>query len=207
MTARDAPRWLDWVRRLQAVAHNGLHYATNPFDEERFEEVRAVAVELAALGPDEPEQLARAFAQEPGHATPKLDVRGVVARGQEVLLVRGTDDERWTLPGGWAEVGETPSFAVEKEVRQESGYEVRAAKLLAVLNRDARERPRFPYHGWKLYFLCEELSEGAPDGIETDAVGFYGEDELPELSFRLPPAHLARVFAHLRDPSLPTEFE
>jgi ADP-ribose pyrophosphatase YjhB (NUDIX family) len=169
--------------------------------------VRAIAVELAALGPDEPEELARRFAQEPGHATPKLDVRGVIARGDAVLLVRGTDDERWTLPGGWAEVGETPSFAVEKEVRQEAGFEVRASKLLAVLNRDARERPRFPYHGWKLYFLCEELSVGEPDGIETDAVVCYREDELPELSFRLPPSHLARVFAHVRDPSLPTEFE
>jgi ADP-ribose pyrophosphatase YjhB (NUDIX family) len=169
--------------------------------------VRAIAVEMAALGPDEPEALARSFAQEPGHATPKLDVRGVIARGDRVLLVRGTDDNRWTLPGGWAEVGETPSAAVEKEVRQEAGYEVRAAKLLAVLNRDARERPRFPYHGWKLYFLCEEIAEGEPDGIETDAVGFYGEDELPELSFRSPASHLARVFAHVRDPSLPTEFE
>jgi ADP-ribose pyrophosphatase YjhB (NUDIX family) len=169
--------------------------------------VRAIAVELAALGPDEPELLARAFAQEPGHATPKLDVRGVIVRGDQVLFVRGTDDERWTLPGGWAEVGETPRVAVEKEVRQEAGFEVRASKLLAILNRDVRNRPRFPFHGWKLYFLCEELSEGEPDGIETDAVGFYGEDALPELSFRLPPSHLARVFAHVRDPSLPTEFE
>lgn len=195
------------MRRLQAVAHNGLHYATNPFDTERFEEVRAVAVELAALGPDEPEELARRFAQEPGHATPKLDVRGAIVRDERLLFVRGTDDGRWTLPGGWAEVGEKPSQAVEKEVRQEAGFEVRAAKLLAVLNRDARGRPRFPYHGWKLYFLCEVLAEGEPDGIETDAVGFYGEHELPDLSFRLPPAHLARVFAHLRDPWLPTEFE
>jgi ADP-ribose pyrophosphatase YjhB (NUDIX family) len=207
MTVSDGGRWLDWVRRLQAVAHNGLNYSTNPFDTERFEEVRSIALELASLGPDEPEQLARRFAEEPGHATPKLDVRGVIARDGRVLLVRGRDDGAWTLPGGWAEVGETPSQAVEKEVRQEAGFEVRAAKLLAVLDRDARGRPRFPHHGWKLYFLCRELSQGEPDGIETDACGFYGEDELPELSFRLPPAHLERVFAHLRDPSLPTEFE
>jgi ADP-ribose pyrophosphatase YjhB (NUDIX family) len=207
MSAADTSRWLDWVRRLQAVAHNGLHYANNPFDAERFEEVRAVAVELASLGPDEPEELARRFAQEPGHATPKLDVRGVIARGETVLLVRGTDDGKWTLPGGWAEVGETPSAAVEKEVRQEAGFEVRATGLIAILNRDVRHRPRFPFHGWKVYIRCEELAEGEPDGIETDAVGFFGADELPELSFRLPPEHLARVFAHVRDPSLPAELE
>ncbi len=169
--------------------------------------MRAVAVELAALGPDEPEQLARAFAEEPGHATPKLDVRGVIARDERVLLVRGTDDGAWTLPGGWAEVGETPSRAVEKEVRQEAGFEVRAAKLLAVLDRDVRERPRFPFHGWKLYLLCDVVAEGEADGIETDAVGFFGEDELPELSSRLPPEHLERVFAHVRDPFLQAEFD
>jgi hypothetical protein len=84
---------------------------------------------------------------------------------------------------------------------------VHAEKLLAIPTRDAPFPPRFPHHGWKLYFLCRELSQGEPDGIETDALGFYGEDELPQLSFRLPPAHLERVFAHLRDPSLPTEFE
>jgi ADP-ribose pyrophosphatase YjhB (NUDIX family) len=164
--------------------------------------VRAIAVEIAALGPDEPEELARRFAQEPGHATPKLDVRGVVARGEALLFVRGTDDGLWTLPGGWAEVGETPSQAVEKEVVQESGFTVRATRLLALLNRDARSRPRFPYHGWKLYVLCEELSVGEPDGIETDAIGFFSENALPELSYRLPPEHLAIVFEHVRDPSL-----
>ena len=205
MTPRD--RWLDWVRRLQAVAHNGLHYATNPFDEERFAEVRDVAVAMAALGPDEPETLARRFAQEPGHATPKLDIRGVLARGERLLLVRGVDDGRWTLPGGWAEVGETPSEAVEKEVRQESGFEVRATRVLAILNRDVRDRPRFPFHGWKVYVLCDEVAEGEPDGIETDAAGFFGEHELPELSYRMPPGHLARVFAHVRDPSLPAELD
>ena len=203
----ESGRWLDWVRRLQAVSHNGLHYATNDFDVERFAEVRKIAAEIAALGGEAPEALARRFDQEPGHATPKLDVRGVVARGETVLLVRGTDDGRWTLPGGWAEVGETPSAAVEKEVLQEAGFTVRAAKLLAVLNRDARGRTRFPYHGWKLYFLCEELAEGEPDGIETDAVDFFDPGDPPELSFRLPPEHLARVVAQLRDPSAPAAFD
>jgi ADP-ribose pyrophosphatase YjhB (NUDIX family) len=193
------------VRRLQALGQNGLHYATNPFDRERFAEVQAIAVEMAALGPDEPEELAQRFGAEPGHATPKVDVRGVIARGETLLFVRGTDDGHWTLPGGWAEVGETPSYAVEKEVREEAGFEVRATRLLALLDRDARDRPRFGYHGWKVYVLCEEVSEGEPDGIETDAVGFFGEHELPELSFRMPAEHLARVFAHVRDPSLAAE--
>lgn len=192
------------MRRLQAVAQNGLHYASNPFDVERFEEVRAIAAELAS-GWGEPEELAAGFAAEAGHATPKVDVRGVVARGEAVLLVRGLDDGLWTLPGGWAEVGETVARAVEKEVREEAGFLVRAARLLAVLDRDVRDRPRFPFHAWKLYVLCDELAAGEPDGVETDATGFFAAAELPPLSERTPASHLERVFAHLRDPTLPAE--
>ena len=184
-----------------------MQYATNAFDVERFEEVRTIAVEMAALGPDEPEVLAEGFAREAGHATPKLDVRGVLARGDEVLLVRGTDDGAWTLPGGWVEVGETPSQAVEKEVLQEAGFTVRATRLLAVLNRDARQRARFAHHGWKLYFLCEVVAEGEPDGIETDAVGWFAQDALPELSFRMAAGHLDVVFEPLRDPARPASFD
>jgi ADP-ribose pyrophosphatase YjhB (NUDIX family) len=194
------------VRRLQAVAQNGLLYATSPFDVERFVEVRRLAARLAA-GWGDPEELAASFAAESGHATPKLDVRAVVARGEEVLLVRGIDDGLWTLPGGWAEVGETPAQAVEKEVREEAGFEVRAERVLALLDRDVRDRLRFPFHAWKLYVLCRELREGRPDGVETDDAGFFAEDALPPLSERTPAEHLARVFAHLREPSLPAALD
>jgi ADP-ribose pyrophosphatase YjhB (NUDIX family) len=201
--------WLDWVRRLQAVAQNGLQYTSTPFERERWELVRQVAAEIAATEGGEPEALAAAFADEFGHATPKVDVRGVVFRDGRVLLVRGLDDRQWTLPGGWAEVGERPSQAVEKEVREESGYEVRAVKLLAVQDRDLRDRPRWPVHGYKLFFLCELLSEdpAEPSPHETDGAEFFPEDDLPELSERVGAKGLAWVFDHLRDPSLATEFD
>lgn len=35
MSART-PQWLAWARRLQALAQNGLAYANNPFDVERY---------------------------------------------------------------------------------------------------------------------------------------------------------------------------
>jgi ADP-ribose pyrophosphatase YjhB (NUDIX family) len=201
--------WLDWVRRLQAVAQNGLQYTSTPFERERWELVREVAAEIAATEGGEPEALAAAFADEFGHATPKVDVRGVVFRDGRVLLVRGLDDRQWTLPGGWAEVGERPSQAVEKEVREESGYEVRAVKLLAVQDRDLRDRPRWPVHGYKLFFLCELVSDepAEPSPHETDGAEFFPEDDLPELSERVGAKGLAWVFDHLRDPSLATEFD
>ena len=197
------------MRRLQAVAQNGLQYTSTPFERERWELVRQVAAEMATLEGGEAEPVAAAFADEYGHATPKVDVRGVVFREGRVLLVRGLDDRQWTLPGGWAEVGERPSEAVEKEVREESGYETRAVKLLAVQDRDLRERPRWPVHGYKLFFRCELVrpEPAEPSPHETDAVGWFSEDDVPDLSERVGAKGLAWVFDHLRDPSRPTDFD
>ena len=201
--------WLEWVRRLQAVAQSGLHYDPRPFDRERFEEVRAVAAEMAAAGDAPAEELLAAFAAETGHATPKLDVRACAFRDGRVLLVRGADDGQWALPGGWAEVGESPRVAVEKELREESGYRGRAVKLIGLYERDVRDRPRWPFHGWKVSFLCEldDADPEPPQATEIVEVGFFAEDELPELSERVLPSQLADAFAHARDPSRPADFD
>jgi len=48
--------------------------------------------------------------------------------------------------GGWAEVGESPSEAVEREVFEESGYRVRAVRLLArFCDRGKRQHPPAPF--------------------------------------------------------------
>src|SRR5829696_2319921 len=128
-----SPSWLRWTRHLQAIAQSGLAYAKDPFDVERYEAVTEVAAEMAASHSGaEPDQLYGLFDAERGYATPKLDVRGVVFKGEAVLLVRERDDGSWALPGGWIDVGESPSEAVIREVYEESGYRVRASKLLAL---------------------------------------------------------------------------
>jgi ADP-ribose pyrophosphatase YjhB (NUDIX family) len=203
--------WLDWVRRLQHVAETGLTYATDPYDVARYEQVLAVAGELAAAGTGEdPRALAgRLAADELGHPTPKVDVRGAVVRDGRVLLVRERCDGRWTLPGGWADIGEPPSAATAREVREESGVAVRVTRLVAVHDRDRRNAPPHPHHIYKLIFLCEPLDAppGQPDH-EVSAVERFALDDLPPLSTgRTSRYQLERVFAHHADPSLPTEFD
>jgi ADP-ribose pyrophosphatase YjhB (NUDIX family) len=145
------------------------------------------------------------------YPTPQVDVRGVVFRDGHVLLVREVADGRWTLPGGWADLGESPSEAVVREVREESGYETRATKLLAVYNlgrfRDGKPLRRNVY---KLFLLCEPLSgePGSIAGSETSEARFFGQDELPELSVpRVSADQLTRMFEHGRDPGLPADFD
>ena len=135
------PKWLQWARRIQALAQNGLAYTQNPFDIERYTALRLLAAEIIAAGADQPAGPIRDLLQaEVGpayYATPKVDVRGAAFRGREVLLVREMLDEgRWTLPGGWMDQGDTPGGAVAREFREETGYTVRVLKLAAAYDRD-----------------------------------------------------------------------
>src|SRR5512136_250247 len=131
------PHWLQWARQLQAIAQNGLTYAQNAYDVERYTAVRQIAAEMMAAGSDtDLSRVLDLFSGEVGYATPKVDVRGVVFRGDALLLVKElVDDGRWTLPGGWADPNESPGEAVVREVFEESGFQTRAVKLLAVYDR------------------------------------------------------------------------
>jgi ADP-ribose pyrophosphatase YjhB (NUDIX family) len=210
-TTNREPDWLLWARELQALAQSGLAYSESPYDRERYERLRAIAVDILARHGDTPfERVRDLFAEERGYATPKVDVRGVVFRDDRVLLVRESQDGgRWTLPGGWADVNETPREGVEREIREESGYEARAVKLLACYDRAAQgHEPPYPHHVFKLFFLCE-LTGGAPaDSHETSGASFFAEDGIPELSKgRTTARQLHRFFEHLRNPALPTDFD
>jgi ADP-ribose pyrophosphatase YjhB (NUDIX family) len=145
------------------------------------------------------------------YPTPKVDVRGVVFRDGRLLLVRELSDGRWALPGGWADVGESLSEAVVREVREESGYETRAVKLLAVANlgRYQNGRPLRP-NIYKLFVRCELVADvpGELQGGETGEAAFFSEDALPELSApRGTREQLARLFEHARNPGLATDFD
>ena len=201
--------WLDWVRRLQAIAQNGLLYTDSPFDRERYEALREVAAEIGATEGMPAEQLAATFAEQGGHATPKVDVRAVAFRDGRILLVRNRDDGRWSPPGGWVEVGERPSQAAEKELREESGFTGRAVKLVGVYDLDLRSRPRWPFHGFTLVLLCdlETAKPGALHAAEIDEAEFFAEDALPPLSIRLGAEQIRTAFAHERDRGLATVFD
>lgn len=206
------PKWLDWTRRLQAIAQNGLAYANNPYDVERYETLRSIAAEMTGAYSDAaPEHIRGLLSGEEGYATPKVDVRGVVFRDDAVLLVREVaDGGRWTLPGGWADVGDSPSEAVEREVFEESGYRVKARKLLALYDKRKHSHPPDRLHIYKAFFLCELLGGTAAVSAETAGAEFFREDRIPvsELSLgRTTPEQLARIFEHLRHPEWPADFD
>jgi ADP-ribose pyrophosphatase YjhB (NUDIX family) len=203
------PKWLDWAGRLQAVAQTGLTYALNQYDVDRYEAVRELAVEMMAYGSDgDIATIRKLFAGEAGYATPKVDLRGVVFREGKILLVRERQDGGWSLPGGWADVGESPADGIVREVREESGYETRVVKLLAVYDRNRHGHTPIPFHAYKLFFLCELIGGAPARSYEIDDVDWFAEDGLPPLSIsRVTAAQIGRFFEHSRNPQWPTEFD
>ncbi|MCA9969788.1 MAG: NUDIX hydrolase [Anaerolineales bacterium] len=201
--------WLRWAQRLQALAQSGLAYTESPYDAERYAEIRQIAAEMLASGDSgDAARLAALFAAETGYATPKIDVRGVVFRDEQVLLVLERADNAWTLPGGWADVGQSPTACVEREVREESGFETRATRLLAVYDRNLHGHPPMLFHTYKLFFLCELRGGAAAPSTETSAVGFFPVDALPPLSVsRVTAAQIRRMHAHYHHPEWPTDFD
>ena len=155
-------RLLDAARRLHALARTGLHFCAGEYDRERYEQIERIAAELLADG--EPASCARLlelWSREEGYVTPKIDVRGAVFRGGAVLLVRERADGLWTLPGGWADVGETPSQAVTREIEQESGIRSRVISLAALLDRPLHGPSPGLFHSWKALLSLRDAGRGA----------------------------------------------
>jgi ADP-ribose pyrophosphatase YjhB (NUDIX family) len=205
---------LEVARRLHAIAQTGLHFTEGAHDRRRYEQVRELAAQLMAPSASaDPADIVELYAREEGYATPKVDVRGVVFDAGRVLLVRERSDGGWTPPGGWADVGDAPSTAVEREVAEEAGLAVRATKLLACLDRSRHGHPPGPFATWKLYFRCEPLQPGphrlaTADRVEITDVGWFPLDRLPPLSLtRVTASALERCHAHLLDPARPTDFD
>lgn len=202
-------QWLHWAQNLQALAQNGLTFAHDPFDIQRYEAVRQIAADmLGALAHTEPQRILDLWRQEVGYATPKVDVRAAVFRQGRILLVRERCDGLWTLPGGWVDVNESPSEAVTRETYEESGYHTRAVRLLAVHDKNKHAHPPSAHHSFKLFFHCELLGGEPVQTVETDAVDFFHANALPALSLsRVTPAQIARLFDYMQHPEWPTEFD
>jgi len=194
-------KWVEWTKKLQAIAQNGLTFAQDKYDLERYRQLREITAEIIASYSDHnfPEVM-NYLSKETGYMTPKVDVRGVVFSEDKLLFVKEILDSRWTLPGGWADVCASPKENVEREVFEESGFEVQATRLLAVYDRSRHGHvPEFPHHVYKMFFLCE-VTGGSPQlSMETNGVEFFGLDGLPELSVsRITEKQIRRMY-ELRD--------
>lgn len=203
------PNWIDWAREIQALAQTGRTYAENEYQIERYQRFTEIAAEIVAAHSNlEFTGLVQNFSQQPGYATPKVDVRGAVVRDGKILLIQERSDSHWALPGGWADVGETPAEMVVREVWEESGYEVKPQKVVGVYDANRSGRPLELFHAYKIVFLCDLIGGAGRPSLETLAVDFFPFDQLPPLSQnRTHARHLTDIQTHLKNPACPTFYD
>ncbi|WP_337017463.1 NUDIX hydrolase [Leclercia sp. AS011] len=193
-------------QKLNAIAQTGLTFSKDVFDTERYESLRQIATELMASRFDIDSQTLH-HVTESGYATPKTDVRAFILRDGKLLMVREAEDGLWSLPGGWADVGDTPSNAVCREVAEETGLQVKATKLLGVWDRNLHGHPPLPWHVYKLIFLCEETGGSLAINHETTSLGFFDINELPPLSLTRIVAEELEVSMAIATSDRPTFFD
>lgn len=196
------PKWLDWAKQLQSIAQAGLTYSKDVFDLERFELIRKISVDILAHHTDMESPIIKdLFANETGYATPKVDIRAVVFKDDKILMVQEKSDGKWSLPGGWADIGLSPSEVAVKEVKEESGFDVKALKLVAVTDHKCHPHPPSPYHIYKLFILCEIVGGQPTNSIETTGVKFFEVNNLPSLSTaRNTKSQIEMMFQYLKNP-------
>jgi ADP-ribose pyrophosphatase YjhB (NUDIX family) len=202
-------RWLEWAREIQALAQTGSHYAENEFQLQRYQRLMEIAAEMVSEYSDmEFAQVIAVFKSPIGYATPKVDVRGAVFQNDQLLLVRESMDGGWTMPGGWADVGETPSRGVEREVWEEAGYRVKANRIIGVYDANRVGQLEL-FHAYKIIFLCDLIGGSPRPSTETSDVAFFGRHELPVIlsGERTKSRHIQDAFAFHDDPSYPAVFD
>lgn len=206
--ADKSPKWLEWAREIYSLSQVGLTYTKNEFDLERYKRLQEIAAEILSSQSElEKEAILNSFSMQAGYITPKIDVRGAVIRDGKILLIQERADGKWAMPGGWADLGNAPASVAEREVWEESGFRVKAEKVVAVIDAN-RIQPMEFYHAYKIIFLCTFLDGEPRISHETLAVDLFDVNHLPLLSsYRTNENMLREVFAHIENPDRPTLFD
>lgn len=191
-------RWYEWAQTIQSIAQAGLEYSRDPFDRDRFQQLRQLSVEIVAEHTElTTETVTGLFANETGYQTPKVDVRAAVPNEGTVLFVQEIDG-KWALPGGWAEPMLSLKENARKEVLEESGLRVEPASIIAILDRNRHVDDDYPYSVYKVFIACKLLGGNFVPNLETNDARFFGRHEIPELSqTRTTLAQVMMCFDHL----------
>ena len=178
---------LSIAKRLQSIAQGGIFYSDDkPFDRERYEEISQLSVQILSNLTNEPiEKIGNLFTQErDGYQTPKVDIRAVIFnKSGDILMVKEKVDGRWSLPGGWADVGYSPAEVAVKEVQEETGLDVKSLRILAIIDKRNHPHPPEGWYVYKIFILCEVIGgDISKNTTEISDVQYFSLQKLPPLS-------------------------
>jgi ADP-ribose pyrophosphatase YjhB (NUDIX family) len=183
---KEIPKhWLEIAKKINSISQTGLTFTKDKFDKERYEELLDLSMLiLNNITAIDYSKLDFVFNRDIGYQTPKVGIRAVVMRDDKILLVKEKMDNKWSLPGGYADTGMLPSEIAVNEVKEESGFDVKPLRILGLIDYNKHQERPFPFDVYQLFMECEIIGGEAKTGIETSDVQFFSIDNLPELSER-----------------------
>jgi len=194
------------AQRIRALSQTGLAYAHNGYEIDRCQELITISNQIislvSGLGEDE---ISACFTPIKEYVTPKVDIRAVIFNANgEVLLVRERLDGRWSMPGGWSEVGYTPKEVAIKETKEETGLDVRVVRLLAVMDKRCHSHPASPFYIYKMFILCEVIGGQFNEAFDILDKGYFPLNRLPPLSLdRILPGQITLMNELRLNPAAP----
>ena len=202
-------KWLGIAREIQQLAQTGAAFAVTDYEKDRYKRLTEITAEIVEHHTIlEKESVQKVLMEQPGYATPKIDVRAAVFKDGKILLVQETTDNCWAMPGGWADVGDVPSEVAIRECKEESGFDVKPIKVIGVFDANRVGGRLEFFHAFKIIFLCELIGGKAAPSDETLDVRFFDLDDLPALSLnRTNEKHLNEIKLHLKNSERKTYFD
>ena len=173
-------KWLSWAIEIQSLSQAGITYTKDLYDKERYERLREISAEMLKEKTNVPlEKVKDLFCNETGYQTPKIDTRAVIFKDNKILLVHEKNDT-WSLPGGWCDVLESIKSNTIKEVKEETGLNVKAIKIISVQDRNKHNTPMYAYGVCNVFVLCEIIDGEFKENIETTEIDYFTLEDLPK---------------------------
>ena len=176
--------FLEYIKRIKAISDTGLLYSLSEYDTDRYKELQSISIEMMGMLADkEPKILKNFYLPQKDYPTPKVDIRGLILNDKkEILMVREKEDGKWSLPGGWAEIGFSPSEVIQKETKEETGFSIRVIRPLAIYDKKFHQHPPQPAYVYKIVFLCEITGGNISTAFDITGIGYFNINSLPEVS-------------------------
>lgn len=176
---------LNLIKKNIASCQMGLTYAHNPFDEERYTELIKINQKILSLISDNSlEDIYNFYVPTKEYITPKVEIRGFLLNEEDkILMVKEKFDiGKWSIPGGWADIGFSPSEVMKKEMKEETGLDVEVQKVLAIYDKRFHKHPKNLYYTYTIVFLCKRIGGDFSSTFEIEDVNYFDIDNLPSLS-------------------------
>ncbi len=189
----DSKQIYDFLIKIQSIAKIGLIYSKDPYALSNYKEINDLSTkfleDFIEVKFDRPNYFQRDI-----YPTPNISVRTVIFNKTRthVLMVREVNSHTYSLPGGWADLYDSAAKTAINECSQEAGADIEVVRLVGLTN-------RLPFKTNSSLPEYVAIFEGKIIGnlheheYETDDVGWFPVDNLPELSRKCSSGEVERM--------------